>query len=153
MSDLQVVLFEPEIPPNTGAIARLCLATGSTLHLVGRLGFRIDDRQLKRAGLDYFQHADVRRHDDLACCLTELAGRRVFYFSAHARQTFTQAAFHPDSVLVFGSETKGLPASVLADAANCWTLPMLDDRVRSLNVAQTVGIVVYEALRQTGALG
>lgn len=151
---MHVVLYEPDIPQNTGTIARLCLATGSTLHLVGRLGFRLTDAKLKRAGLDYWRHAKVERHVDLPTCLESLAGLPVYYFSAHAEKRYTQARFAPQSVLVFGSETRGLPAELLERNKDaCWTIPILDPRVRSLNLAVSVGVVLYEAIRQNDCPG
>lgn len=147
--DMHVVLVEPDIPQNTGTIARLCVATGSTLHLVGRLGFRLSDAKVRRAGLDYWEHARIIRHADLVECLESLQGAPVYYFSAHAKQTYTQARFQKRSVLIFGSETRGLPKEMLEQTERCWTIPIFDRRVRSLNLATSVGIVLYEAIRQT----
>ncbi len=146
---LHVALWEPEIPPNTGNIARLCAATGAALHLIGRLGFRLDDRSLRRAGLDYWPALDLHRHADLAAFDLELAGTRVFCFSAHAAIPYTRAAYQPGDCLLFGGESRGLPPGVL----NRWPertlcIPMPAGKVRSLNLATAVGIVLYEALRQ-----
>jgi tRNA (cytidine/uridine-2'-O-)-methyltransferase len=109
MPMLHVALFEPEIPPNTGNIARLCAATGTPLHLIGRLGFRLDEPSLRRAGLDYWQHVDVRRHATLAEFESVLAGCRVFCFTVHATAPYTRAAFRAGDCLLFGSESRGLP--------------------------------------------
>jgi tRNA (cytidine/uridine-2'-O-)-methyltransferase len=146
---LHVALWEPEIPPNTGNIARLCAATGTALHLVGRLGFRIDDRSLRRAGLDYWQHVDVRRHVDLAAFERAVAGARLFCYSAHATAPYTRAAYRDGDCLLFGGETHGLPPEVLArHAERVLLIPMPAGKVRSLNLATAAGIVLYEALRQ-----
>lgn len=146
---LHVVLFQPEIPHNTGAAGRLCLATGSRLHLIRPLGFSLDDRQLRRAGLDYWSEVDVRVRDSLAE-VEEDAGTqgRFFFVTTKARRTFWETDFsHGDCHLVFGPETRGLPESMLADRPeDCITIPMLG--TRSLNLATAVGIVLYEAMRQ-----
>ena len=149
---LHVALWEPEIPPNTGNVARLCAATGAPLHLIGRLGFRLDDRSLRRAGLDYWPHVDVRRHPTPADFEAAFAGRRVFCLSAHAERPYTAAAYRPGDCLLFGSESRGLPPSIRERYADTlFTIPMPAGKVRSLNLATAVGIVLYEALRQTGA--
>ena len=144
-----IALWEPEIPPNTGNVARLCAATGATLHLVGRLGFRLDDRSLRRAGLDYWPAVDIVRHVALVDFQRAVAPARLFCFSAHAQTPYTAASYHPGDALVFGSESRGLPASLLEEnAATTLTIPMFNAQVRSLNLATAVGIVLYEALRQ-----
>jgi len=146
---LHVALWEPEIPPNTGNVARLCAATGTALHLIGRLGFRIDDRSLRRAGCDYWPHVDMRRHASLEDFETALAGGRLFCFSAHAKRPYTASVYQDGDCLLFGSESRGLPPSVLERCGErVLTIPMLTDNVRSLNLATAVGIVLYEALRQ-----
>jgi tRNA (cytidine/uridine-2'-O-)-methyltransferase len=152
---LHVALWEPEIPPNTGNVARLCAATGATLHLVGRLGFRLDDRALRRAGLDYWHAVTLRRHvsleEFLASDLPVLAQvpPRLFCLSAHAERPYTAARFRAGDVLLFGSETRGLPAALLEQhRERTLAIPMLTPHVRSLNLATAVGIVLYEALRQ-----
>jgi tRNA (cytidine/uridine-2'-O-)-methyltransferase len=147
---LQVALLEPEIPPNTGNIARLCAATGSVLHLIGRLGFRLDDRSLRRAGLDYWQHVDMRRHATLHEFERDLAGRATIYcFSAHARQPYDRARFQAGDCLLFGNESRGLPLSLLERHADrALLIPMMGQGVRSLNLATAVGIALYEGLRQ-----
>ena len=146
---LHVGLWEPEIPPNTGNIARLCAATGAHLHLIGRLGFRLDDRSLRRAGLDYWPHVHVHRHLTLDEFDRAFAGARVFCLSAHAITPYTRAAFADGDCLLFGGESRGLPPSVLERHPDrVLTIPMPTANVRSLNLATAVGIVLYEALRQ-----
>ncbi len=147
-----VALWEPEIPPNTGNVARLCAATGAALHLVGRLGFRLDDRSLRRAGLDYWPHVDVRRHAVLADFEAAVVGARLLCFSARSPRPYTAADYRDGDVLLFGGETHGLPAELLErHAGRAFVIPMPAGKVRSLNLATAVGIVLYEALRQTGA--
>ncbi|QDU63142.1 tRNA (cytidine(34)-2'-O)-methyltransferase [Planctomycetes bacterium Pan216] len=148
MANFHVVLIEPEIPANTGAITRLCAATGSSLHLVGRLGFRLDDRRLKRAGLDYSPLVEVQTHVDWPSCQEVLPAAPVYFFSARAERLYTEASYLPESILVFGCETRGLPPSLLRQTERCWRIPILDERVRSLNLATSVGIALYEGLRQ-----
>jgi tRNA (cytidine/uridine-2'-O-)-methyltransferase len=146
---LHVALWEPEIPPNTGNIARLCAATGATLHLIGRLGFRLDNRSLRRAGLDYWSSVEMARHATWADFESTLANGRLACFSAHAEQPYTAGAYQSGDYLLFGSESGGLPPSVLQRHADrTFTIPMPAGRVRSLNLATAVGIVLYEALRQ-----
>jgi tRNA (cytidine/uridine-2'-O-)-methyltransferase len=146
---LHVALWEPEIPPNTGNVARLCAATGTRLHLVGRLGFRLDDRHLRRAGLDYWPAVDLHRHVTLEVLEAALAGSRIFCFSAHAAMPYTRVVYQDGDCLLFGSESRGLPASVLRrHAAQTVLIPHLTPHVRSLNLATAVGIGLYEALRQ-----
>jgi tRNA (cytidine/uridine-2'-O-)-methyltransferase len=148
---LHVALWEPEIPPNTGNVARLCAATGVPLHLIGPLGFRIDDRSLRRAGLDYWDSVELHRHDSLADFERALPAR-LFCLSAHAVRPYTDVAYQRGDCLLFGSETRGLPPEVLArHVERAITIPMLTDNVRSLNLATAVGIVLYEALRQLHA--
>src|SRR4051812_8655899 len=146
---LHVALWEPEIPPNTGNVARLCAATGVTLHLIGRLGFRLDDRSLRRAGLDYWPHVRCLRHATLEDFETALAGSRLFPFSARASQLYTRPSYQPGDCLLFGGESRGLPPEVLQrHAERAVTLPMPAGKVRSLNLSTAVGVAVYEALRQ-----
>jgi tRNA (cytidine/uridine-2'-O-)-methyltransferase len=149
---IHVALLEPEIPPNTGNIARLCAANGLPLHLVGRLGFRLNDPALKRAGLDYWQAVDLRRHDSLEDFENSIADARVYCYSAHAKRLYTSAEFKRGDYLLFGSETRGLPAGVMErHGERVLRIPMLTQSVRSLNLATAVGIAVYEALRQVGS--
>jgi tRNA (cytidine/uridine-2'-O-)-methyltransferase len=146
-----VVLFQPEIPPNTGNVIRLCAVTGCRLHLVQPLGFRLDDRQLKRAGLDYHEYAPVRVHPDLPGLLASLPAARAFAFTTRARRRYDEVDYREGDVFVFGPETRGLPEEVLAtfDPQRRLRLPMLPER-RSLNLSNAVAVVVYEALRQAG---
>ena len=147
---LHVVLFEPEIPPNTGNIARLCAATNAHLHIVGVTGFRMDDRTLKRAGLDYWDEVTLHRHIDLDDLYSKFPEGRFFYLTTKTDRNYTNIQFSNDDFLVFGPETRGLPEKVLAEnEANCLTIPMVNPKVRSLNLATSVGIVLYEAIRQT----
>ena len=146
---LNVVLIEPEIPPNTGNIGRLCLATGSRLHLVKPLGFSLDDRVLRRAGLDYWKEVDVRLWDSFDE-LVAGAGKeaRFFFLTTKAGRPYWDAAFRDGDHLVFGRETKGLPEQLLASRSDdCLTIPM-PGSTRSLNLATSAGIVLYEAIRQ-----
>lgn len=146
---LRVTLVEPEIPPNTGNIVRLCAATGTPLHLVGRLGFRLTDASLKRAGLDYWDSVDVRRHTNMDDFLQSVAPARCFFFSTAGKKSCYAARYQPGDILVFGSESKGLPRSLLdAHPENVLGIPMRTDHVRSLNLATAVAIVLFEALRQ-----
>jgi len=151
-----IVLVEPEIPQNTGNIARTCAATGSVLHLVEPMGFRIDDAKLKRAGLDYWHLLDIRTHPDLDDVLTKAgSGAAFFYFTTKAAQVYTDVAYPDGCYLLFGKETAGLPESLLrAHPERCVRLPMLDDdTARSLNLSNTAAVAVYEALRQHGFAG
>ena len=149
---ISVALVEPEIPPNTGNIARLCAANRVPLHIVGATGFRLDDRAVRRAGLDYWPEVTVHRHPDLACLYRVLAEARFLYLTTKAKRAYTDWEFQSSDCLVFGSETRGLPEELLrANWERCLTIPMLNPKVRSLNLATSVGIVLYEALRQTGA--
>jgi len=149
---LHIALWEPEIPPNTGNIARLCAATGARLHLIGRLGFRLDDRSLRRAGCDYWPAVDVHLHTGLEEFETVLSGSRLICFSAHASRRYTDVAYQADDCLVFGGESRGLPAHLLQKNEEfAVTIPMPAGHVRSLNLATAVGIGLYEALRQVNA--
>jgi tRNA (cytidine/uridine-2'-O-)-methyltransferase len=149
---LHVVLVEPEIPPNTGNIARLCLAAGARLHLVEPLGFSLDEKSLRRAGMDYWHLCDVKRWASLQQLqATESAGR-FFYFTTKASKVYWNQNFQDGDFLVFGRETRGLPESLLRENAEaCLTIPMQPD-ARSLNLATSVGIALYEAKRQIGAV-
>jgi tRNA (cytidine/uridine-2'-O-)-methyltransferase len=152
---LHVVLVEPEIPPNTGSIARLCAATLCRLHLVRPLGFSLEDRYLKRAGLDYWPWVDLRVHDDWPSFLKVEEPERLFCFSARAEASYLDAPFTSVErvYLVFGGETRGLPARLLAEhAAATFRIPIFSQHVRSLNLANAAAVVLYEALRQRGRL-
>jgi tRNA (cytidine/uridine-2'-O-)-methyltransferase len=144
-----IVLVEPEIPPNTGSIARLCGATNSTLHLVHPLGFSTDNKHLKRAGLDYWPHVQVVHWPDLHSFLAAQAELRLHFFTTKSRRTYTEACYQPGDMLIFGRETKGLPEEILAlYSERCLTIPMRNAHIRSLNLAMAAGIVLYEAIRQ-----
>ncbi|HKS29713.1 MAG TPA: tRNA (cytidine(34)-2'-O)-methyltransferase [Pyrinomonadaceae bacterium] len=150
---LSVALVEPEIPPNTGNIARLCAAVRVPLHIVGPVGFRLDDRAVRRAGLDYWPEVTLHRHRDVAALQASLTDASFVYLTTKAEQAFTDWRFEGNECLVFGSETRGLPEELLrANWERCLTIPMLNPKVRSLNLSTAVSIVLYEALRQTGAL-
>jgi len=144
-----IVLVEPEIPPNTGSIARLCGATNSVLHLVRPLGFSTDDKHLKRAGLDYWRFVDIRYWESLDHFLAAQAETRLYFLTTKVTTPYTEARFQPGDFLIFGRETKGLPEEILSLYHDrCYTLPMANPNIRSLNLAMTAGIVLYEALRQ-----
>ncbi len=144
-----IVLVEPEIPPNTGNIGRLCLATGSRLHLVEPLGFSIDDRQLRRAGLDYWRQVDVRVWPSLDACLAALPlGTRTFFLTTKSDRAYWDARFEAGDCLIFGRESRGLPEPLLAAHRDeLLTIPILP-ATRSLNLSTAVGIVLFEAMRQ-----
>lgn len=147
----EVVLYEPEIPPNTGNIMRLAANSGCRLHLIEPLGFELDDKQLRRAGLDYREYASVLTHQSLDACLTSLPSQRYFAVSTKGTATYSDIAFQPGDVMIFGPETRGLPADVLRrfPADRVLRIPMRQDS-RSLNLANAVSILVYEAWRQQG---
>ena len=150
---INVALVEPEIPQNTGNIARLCAATNTPLHIVGATGFRLDDRAVRRAGLDYWSEVTLHRHHHLEQLQNFLAGARLIYFSTKAERSYYEWSFAGNDCLVFGRETRGLPEDLLRlNWDRCLTIPMLNRNVRSLNLANSVAIALYEALRQTGAL-
>ncbi len=149
---LQIVLVEPEIPPNTGSIARLCAATHTVLHLVEPLGFKLDDKTLKRAGMDYWQHLTWKSWPNWAALQEAHSSGRFHFLTTKTTRPYTEAQFGPDDFLVFGRETKGLPESLLrANESACLTIPMLNQNVRSLNLATAAAIVLFEALRQVRA--
>jgi tRNA (cytidine/uridine-2'-O-)-methyltransferase len=144
-----VALLEPEIPPNTGNIIRLCVATGASLHLIGRLGFPVGRRTVRRAAVEYFDDVRLYRHAALEEYEAAHAMARTFCFSAHARVPYTRVRYQPGDHLLFGCESKGLPGSVVARyGGRALCIPMPGGRVRSLNLATAVAIVLYEALRQ-----
>lgn len=151
---MNVVLVEPEIPPNTGNVARLCAATGTTLHLVGPLGFRLNDRQLRRAGLDYWEHVTWRYWESWTMfweeCGTSSDGAAFYFCETSAPRRYTAVRYRWGDYLVFGRETRGLPAWLLAaHSGQTISIPMWNPAVRSLNLATSVAIVLFEALRQT----
>ncbi len=148
MADINIVLVEPEIPQNTGNIARTCAATGAALHLVKPLGFKIDNAKLKRAGLDYWHELDITYHESLDDFLKYAEGENLFYFTTKAPRAYTEASYPKRVFLLFGKETAGLPESLLyANPERCVRLPMRHN-LRSLNLSNTVCVAVYEALRQ-----
>lgn len=149
-----VVLFQPEIPPNTGNVIRLCANTGTELHLVEPLGFRWEDRSLKRAGLDYHEFASVSRHPDWESCKAALAGRRRFAITTRGGRRYDTPTFNIDDVFVFGRETSGLPSEVMAEFPEDQRLrlPMLPGQ-RSLNLSNAVAVTVFEAWRQGAFAG
>jgi len=154
MAMFEIVLYQPEIPPNTGNIIRLAANTGCRLHLVKPLGFDLSDSQLKRAGLDYHEYASLQVHEDWAACRAQLAGQRIFAFTTKAARVHADVAFRAGDVLLFGPETRGLPAEVLAEfeAGQRLRLPMRPQN-RSLNLSNAVAVAVYEAWRQNGFSG
>jgi len=150
---LHIVLIEPEIPQNTGNIARLCVATGSRLHLVGPLGFSIDEKAVKRAGMDYWERLDLKTwgsYNEIEC---SYPAARFFFLSSKVQRAYWEESFQDEDFLVFGRETKGLPSSLLATHPNAsLTIPMTEG-TRSINLATSAGIVLYEALRQLDLAG
>jgi tRNA (cytidine/uridine-2'-O-)-methyltransferase len=153
MNDLEafhIVLVEPEIPPNTGSIARLCGATNSVLHLVHPLGFSTDNKHLKRAGLDYWKFVDIRYWDSFDDFLEAQEETGLYFLTTKTDKSYVDAPFKPGDYLVFGKETKGLPEETLKLYADrCFTLPMPNAHIRSLNLAMTAGIVLYDAIRKS----
>ena len=148
---MHVVLFEPEIPPNTGSVARLCAATLTPLHLIEPLGFKIDDKHLKRAGLDYWEFVDLRVHKSWNDFIASARPHRLWYFSKRAVKSYTTAEYSSDDFLVFGPETRGLPQQLLdTEPDDALRIPMMGTGVRSLNLSNAVSIVLYEGLRQLG---
>ncbi|MBM9519624.1 tRNA (cytidine(34)-2'-O)-methyltransferase [Desulforhopalus vacuolatus] len=146
-----IVLVEPEIPPNTGTIARLCGATDTVLHLVRPLGFSTDDKHLKRAGLDYWKFVNIVYWDSFAQFLTATEENLLYFFTTKTAQIYSEVEYPSGAYLVFGKETKGLPKEILQGHRDrCCTLPMSNPHIRSLNLAVSAGIVLYEALRQRG---
>lgn len=149
-----VILFEPEIPPNTGNIIRLCANTGARLHLIHPLGFRLDDRQLRRAGLDYHEWARVRDYPSLAACLAALQPARLLAFTTKGTRAYSAVAYREGEALLFGPETRGLPEQVLAAIPPDQRLRIpMRTAARSLNLSNAVAVVVYEAWRQWGFTG
>jgi tRNA (cytidine/uridine-2'-O-)-methyltransferase len=148
---LHVALIEPQIPPNTGNIARLCAATDSSLHLIGELGFSLDDRDLRRAGLDYWEHVDIWNHPEWREFRNAISRDRCLYFSARAENSLWDAVIPANACLVFGNETQGMPDRILEKhPERCYRIPM-EGPVRSLNLANAVSVVLYEGLRQQHA--
>jgi tRNA (cytidine/uridine-2'-O-)-methyltransferase len=152
---MHIVLLEPEIPPNTGNVARLCAATGSTLHLVEPLGFKLDDTQLKRAGMDYWQHAEWHRWPSWTAFQKQvLEDARLWLVESKGPRLYTEVSFAPNDYLVFGRETAGLPKKLLRENPEHWLrIPMFNTQARSLNLSNCVALVLFEALRQQGFKG
>ncbi|MDG9926487.1 MULTISPECIES: tRNA (uridine(34)/cytosine(34)/5-carboxymethylaminomethyluridine(34)-2'-O)-methyltransferase TrmL [unclassified Pseudomonas] len=149
-----VVLFQPEIPPNTGNIIRLCANTGCHLHLIEPLGFELDDKRLRRAGLDYHEYATLKRHASLADCITDVRPDRVLAFTTKASHGYAQMSYRAGDLLLFGPESRGLPADVLAQIPDEQRLRMpMRPQCRSLNLSNAVAVVVYEGWRQLDFAG
>ncbi len=147
MPVINIVMVEPEIPQNTGNVARTCAATGARLHLVGPMGFKIDDKKLKRAGLDYWQYLDITYYDSIDDFFAKNSGQ-FYYFTTKARNVYSDVEYPDNCYLLFGKETKGLPEELLLEnKENCVRLPMIEN-ARSLNLSNTVAIATYEVLRQ-----
>ncbi len=145
---MNIVLHEPEIPANTGNIGRTCVATGSTLHLIEPLGFRLNEKEIKRAGMDYWEHLDVRRYDDYKDFCEKNPNAKIWFATTKAKHSYTDVEFGPDDYIMFGKESAGIPEEILVDhEETCIRIPMLP-QIRSLNLSNSVSIVLYEALRQ-----
>lgn len=150
---MHIALIEPEIPGNTGSIGRVCVGTGTPLHLVGKLGFAIDEAAVRRAGLDYWHKVQLQQHADLDALTAALPGQRLWFFSAHGQTRYDQVQYQPDDVLVFGRESVGLPKDVLARHPDRTIFLPTNGEIRSLNLANCVTAVLYEALRQQNFAG
>ena len=147
---MHIVLHQPEIPANTGNIGRTCVATGTSLHLIEPLGFHLDERSIKRAGMDYWEQLDVTRYINYREFLEKQPGAKIWMATTKAKKVYTEAAFGADDFIMFGKESGGIPEEILVEQVeNCIRIPMLD-RIRSLNLSNAVAIVLYEALRQNG---
>lgn len=145
---LNIVLLEPEIPANTGNIGRTCVATGTRLHLIKPLGFSLDEKHLRRAGMDYWKEIDVTVYENYGDFLSKNPGAKVYYATTKARRTYAAAAYEPDCFLMFGKESAGIPEEILKDhEETCIRIPMIGE-TRSLNLSNAAAIVLYEALRQ-----
>ena len=145
---LNIVLFEPEIPANTGNIGRTCVATGTTLHLIEPLGFRLNEKDLKRAGMDYWDKLDVRRYINFEDFLTKNPNAKIWMATTKAKHVYSEVEYGPNDYIMFGKESAGIPEEILVDyEETCVRIPMLDE-IRSLNLSNSVSIILYEALRQ-----
>ena len=150
MAKLNIVLFEPEIPANTGNIGRTCVATGTRLHLIEPLGFRLNEKSVKRAGMDYWEHLDVTRYINYEDFLAKNPGAKIYMASTKAPRCYTEVQYEPDCYIMFGKESAGIPEEILLEHPNeAIRIPMMGE-TRSLNLANSVSIVLYEALRQNG---
>ncbi len=145
---MHIVLHEPEIPANTGNIGRTCVATGTSLHLIEPLGFHLDEKSVKRAGMDYWPKLDLHRYMNYQTFLTENPGAKIWMATTKAKRSYSDVTFGPDDFIMFGKESAGIPEEILVDhEETCIRIPMLED-IRSLNLSNSVAIVLYEALRQ-----
>ena len=145
---MNIILHQPEIPANTGNIGRTCVATGSTLHLIEPLGFRLNEKDIKRAGMDYWEHLDVRRYINFEDFLIKNPNAKIWMATTKAKHIYTDVTYGPDDYIMFGKESAGSPEEILVDyEETCVRIPMLD-KIRSLNLSNSVSIVLYEALRQ-----
>ncbi|MBQ1548347.1 MAG: tRNA (cytidine(34)-2'-O)-methyltransferase [Lachnospiraceae bacterium] len=150
---MNIVLFEPEIALNTGNIGRTCVATGTTLHMIEPFGFSINEKQIKRAGMDYWERLDLRTYDEWADFVSEHGTEKLFLATTKTDRSYTDVKFDPDSFIMFGPESRGIPEEILnAHPENCIRIPMLSEE-RCLNLANSVCVVLYEALRQNGFKG
>lgn len=150
---MNIVLYEPEIPANTGNIGRTCVATGTRLHLIEPLGFRLGEKEIRRAGMDYWKDLDVRLYVDYVDFMKENPGARIYYASTKAIQTYDQVSYREDDFIMFGKESAGLPEEILLEnQETAVRIPMKED-IRSLNLSNSVAVVLYEALRQQGFAG
>ena len=147
---MHIVLHQPEIPGNTGNIGRTCVATGTSLHLIEPLGFRLDEKSLKRAGMDYWSQLDVHRYMNFQEFIDQNPGAKIWMATTKARRTYTEVSYGPDDFIMFGKESAGIPEEILVDnEETCIRIPMLP-AIRSLNLSNSAAIILYEALRQTG---
>ena len=147
---MNIILHQPEMPANTGNIGRTCVATNSTLHLIEPLGFRLTSKDLKRAGMDYWEQLDVRRYMNFADFLEQNPNAKIWMATTKAKKVYTEVSFGPDDFIMFGKESAGIPEEILVDyEETCIRIPMVND-IRSLNLSNSVSIVLYEALRQNG---
>ena len=145
---LNIVLFEPEIPANTGNIGRTCVATGTRLHLIEPLGFRLNEKSIKRAGMDYWEHLDVTRYINFEEFLEKNPGAKIYMATTKGQHVYTEVKYEPDCYIMFGKESAGIPEEILVKHPdNCIRIPMLSE-IRSLNLSNSVAVVLYEALRQ-----
>lgn len=149
---MNIILHQPEIPANTGNIGRTCVATGSTLHLIEPLGFRLNEKEVKRAGMDYWEHLDVRRYINFQGFLEKNPKAKIWMATTKAKYTYSEVEYGPEDYIMFGKESAGIPEEILVDYEDsCIRIPMLE-QIRSLNLSNSVAIVLYEAMRQNGFL-
>ena len=150
---MNIILHQPEIPANTGNIGRTCVATGTSLHLIEPLGFRLDEKSIKRAGMDYWQHLDLKRYINFEDFKEKNPNAKIWMATTKAKHVYTDVEFGPDDFIMFGKESAGIPEEILVDYEDtCIRIPMLSE-IRSLNLSNSVAIVLYEALRQQGFTG